>query len=229
MTNLFTNISLSGTRKLAGDLIKTAQSDLNISEKDLISLFNFATCETHFLFKGKFYDKIDGVAMGSRLAPALANLFMSHYEREWLSNYDGVSPSCYTRYVDDIFSVFNSHDKAKRFFSYLNSRHPNVKFTMETEVNEVIPFLDVIIDNRNNILNTTIYHKLTYSDLLHNFDSFTACFYKISLIKRLTDPAYKINNTWASFHNDVTKIKETLKRNSFPPFLIDKSEFRQSA
>ena len=30
------------------------------------------------------------------------------------------------------------------------------------------------------------------------------------------------NNIWASFHNNVTKIKETLKRNSFPPFLIDK-------
>ena len=31
-----------------------------------------------------------------------------------------------------------------------------------------------------------------------------------------------MNNKWTSFHNDVTKIKETLKRNSFPPFLIDK-------
>ena len=39
------------------------------------------------------------------------------------------------------------------------------------------------------------------------------------------DGAYKINNTWASFH-DVTEIKETLKRNSFPPFLIN--EFAKS-
>ena len=44
----------------------------------------------------------------------------------------------------------------------------------------------------------------------------------MSLIKCLIDCAYKINNAWASFHNDVSKIKETLKRNSFPPFLIDK-------
>ena len=55
-----------------------------------------------------------------------------------------------------------------------------------------------------------------------NFDSFTARFYKINLIKCLIDCPFKINNTWASFHNDVTKIKETLKRNFFPPFLIDK-------
>ena len=58
-------------------------------------------------------------------------------------------------------------------------------------------------------------------DLLFNFDSFTSRFYKISLTKCLIDRAYKINNTWASFDNHVIKIKETLKRNSFPPFLID--------
>ena len=48
VTSLFTNIPLSAMIKLAVDLIKTSQPDLNISEKDLTSLFNFATCETHF-------------------------------------------------------------------------------------------------------------------------------------------------------------------------------------
>ena len=82
MTSLFKNIPLSLTIKLVDDLIERCQSDLNISEKDLTSLFNIATCETHFLFKGKFYDQINGVAMGSPLAPVLANLFMGHYEKE---------------------------------------------------------------------------------------------------------------------------------------------------
>ena len=119
---------------------------------------------------------------------------MDHYEKEWLNNYDGLSPSYYTGCVDDVFLVFNSHDKAKRFFSYLNSRHLEYNYL----------------------------YKLTYSGLLLNFDSFTSRFYKISLIKFLINRAYKIHNTWANFHNDVTKIKETLKSNSFPPFLIDK-------
>ena len=86
----------------------------------------------------------------------------------------------------------------------------------------LIPFLDVLIDNRNNILNSTTYHKLTYSGLQVNFDSFTSRFYKISLIKCLVHRFYKIINTLASFHNDVAKIKETLKHNSFPSVLIDK-------
>ena len=103
-------------------------------------------------------------------------ILRDHYEKEWLSNYDGVSPSYYPRYADYDFSVFNYHDDVKRFFSYLNSRHPNLKFTMETEVNKFIPFLDVRIDNLNNILNTTTYHKSTYSGLLFNFQRFTSRF-----------------------------------------------------
>ena len=48
MTSLFTNIPLSETIKLAVDLVKTSQPDLDISEKDLTSLFNFAKGETLF-------------------------------------------------------------------------------------------------------------------------------------------------------------------------------------
>ena len=103
--------------------------------------------------------------------------------------------------------AFNSNDGAKLIFSYLNSRHPNIKFTMETKVNKVVPSLDVLIDNCNNILNTTTYHESTYSGFLLNFNSFTSRFYKISIIKCLTDYAYKINNTLASIYNDITKSR----------------------
>ena len=41
-------------------------------------------------------------------------------------------------------------------------------------------------------------------------------------MKCLIDRAYEINNTRASFYNDATKIKETLKRNSFRQFLVDR-------
>ena len=54
-------------------------------------------------------------------------------------------------------------------FNYINTRHANIKFTMETEVNKIIPFLDVLIDNSQNILNyyfTSTYHKSRYSGLL---------------------------------------------------------------
>ena len=126
-----------------------------MSSEDLTKLFKFATCETNFLFNGKFYDQIDGVAMGS---PVLANLFMGHNEKLWIKNFQGTPPSYYRRYVDDIFSVFNNSFEAKEFFNYVNTRHPNIKFTTETEVNKIIPFLNVLIDNSQNILKTSTFY-----------------------------------------------------------------------
>ena len=93
---------------------------------------------------------------------------------------------------------------------------------MEAEVNKIIPFLDAVIDNSQNILKTSTYRS-TYSGLLLNYTSFTSRFYKIGLIKCLIDRAYKINNTWPGFHDDdVSKIKDVLKRNSYLPFILDK-------
>ena len=78
---------------------------------------------------------------------------------------------------------------------------------METEVNKIIPFLDVLIDNSQNILKTSTYHKSTYSGLLLNYTSFTSRFYKIGFIKRLIDRAYKINNIDQAFMWMSPKLK----------------------
>ena len=84
--SLFTNIPLAETINLAVDTIFKSNPNLKISKKDLKALFEFATKGTHFSFDGDLYDQIDSVVMGSPLAPALANLFMSHYETKWLQN-----------------------------------------------------------------------------------------------------------------------------------------------
>ena len=109
------------------------------------------------------------------------------------------------------------------FFNFFNKRHPNIKFTMETQVNHSVPFLDVFISSINN-QNLTLqkYHKFTYTGLLLNFKSFTLFLYKISLIKCLIDKSFKISDSWNSFHNDIKNIKSNLIKNACPPFLINK-------
>ena len=160
---------------------------MKISSDDLTKLFKLATCETYFLFNGKSYDQIDDVAMGSPLAPVLDNLFKGDNEKLCRENFQMTPPSYYRRYVDDIFSVFNNSFEAKECFNYLNTRHLNIKFAMETKVNKIIPFLDVLIDNSQNILKTSTYHKSTYTGLVLTYTSFTSRFYKIGLIKFLID------------------------------------------
>ena len=87
VSSLFTNIPLNETIDIAIELLMVNEPSIKFSRKDLKTLFQFATSKSHFLFEGEIYDQIDGVAMGSPLAPVLANIFMGHYEKIWIENY----------------------------------------------------------------------------------------------------------------------------------------------
>ena len=61
-----------------------------------------------FLYKDKLYQQHDGVSMGSPLAPTLANFFLAHIENKLLGKQLDFHPKLYSRYVDDIFAVFDN-------------------------------------------------------------------------------------------------------------------------
>ena len=161
--------------------------------------------------------------MDSPLAPVLANIFMGFHESKWFNEYNLNKPKFYLRYVDDILAAFDNEQDSLNFLNFLNNRHPNIKFTIEKQINHSIAFLDVLISGINNQnLTLQTYHNSTYTGLLLNFKSFTSFSYKISSIKCLIDRSFKICNNWNSFHNDIENIKSNLIKNAYPPFLINK-------
>ena len=194
-----------------------------ITKPQLKKVFVFAIALTHFLFNNEIYDQIDGVAMGSRLGPALANFFMGYHENKWLNSEESSTVLFYKRCVDDIFCLFKRETDAERFLTFLNGQHPNIKFTIEKEKNNQLPFLDILNDSSSNKLVTSVYRKPTYTGLLTNYNSFTSPNYKKGLIKTLIDQTFCINSTWYGFNYDILKLKSVLQKNEFPLKLIDKS------
>ena len=79
VTSPFTNIPLQETIDIEINLICNHNLNLNITKKELKKLFLFATSQTHFLLKGKFYNQIAEVAVGSPLASLPANIFMGFH------------------------------------------------------------------------------------------------------------------------------------------------------
>ena len=157
--------------------------------------------------------------MGSPLASVLAYIFMGFYESKWLNKYNLDKLKFFLRYVDDILAAFDKKQDSLIFLNFLNNRHPNIKFTIEKQINYSIAFLDVFISGINNQnLALQTYHKSTYTRLVLNFKSFTSFSYKISLIKCLLDRSFKICNNWNSIHNDIENIQSNLIKNGFPPF-----------
>ena len=74
----FTNILLEKTIEIAINLIFNYNPNLNITKKELKKLFLFATSQAYFNFNSKFYNQIDGIAIGSPLVPVLAVLSYFH-------------------------------------------------------------------------------------------------------------------------------------------------------
>ena len=157
--SLFTSIPLAETIDIAVDLLFEKNPGFKISKADLRKLFQFAASGTHFMFEGKFYDQIDGVAMGSPLGPVLANLFMGYHEQKWLQSFEECELVLYRRYVDDIICLFNCESDADKFFVFLNQRHPKIKFTIEKQTENQLSFLDLLItSNGNNFQKKKAFH-----------------------------------------------------------------------
>ncbi|VDM59223.1 unnamed protein product [Angiostrongylus costaricensis] len=70
-----------------------------------------------FGWSGKYFAQIRGLAMGQRLAPNLAIVFMSKIEAPVLD----LRPLLYCRYVDDYFVVFSTQEEMDKCFELWTS------------------------------------------------------------------------------------------------------------
>ena len=67
-------------------------------------LIDFILTHNLLIFNNDHYSQINGTAMGTKMAPAYANIFMDAIETLFLSA-SPIRPSIYYRYVDDIFLI----------------------------------------------------------------------------------------------------------------------------
>jgi len=146
--SLFTNIPLNFTTNL---IVKSLFHDgctqfPGINQTQMKKLLKWFCQSTTFQFNDKFYKKIDGVAMGSPIAPLLADV-MNHVIDQALTKINVQNkPIVLWRYVDDIFVVFNDMRVLDIFFNTLNCVHNNITFTKELECGDSPVFLDVLIE-----------------------------------------------------------------------------------
>ena len=57
-----------------------------LSVQNTTELLGFCLHNTYFSFQNKFYEQVEGTAMGSPVSPLVANLYMEHFEREALQS-----------------------------------------------------------------------------------------------------------------------------------------------
>ena len=96
---------------------------------DLCDLMRLILTKNAFSFDDKWYLQIQGTAMGTKMAPSYANLFMASLESRFLKN-QPLTPLVWWRFIDDIFSIWTHGRPALDCFLHeLNSFHQTISFT----------------------------------------------------------------------------------------------------
>ena len=160
--SLFTDVSLAETIEICTETLYDGHLPTPVIPKHVfIELMKIAATPVEFSFNKIMYRKIDGVAIGSPLGPALANIFVGYYESKLFNKIS--KPTVYCRYVDDTFSLFQRETDFQKFLNCFNSLHPSLKLTNEIEINSSLPFLDVLVTKSNNKFITSVYQKPTFT------------------------------------------------------------------
>ena len=221
---MFTNIPLNEVIDISNDdLLCDTNTIHNLDRNDMRELLTLSAYESFFIFDQVMYRQTDVIAMGPPPVPILANAFLCHFEKQWLSKcHPDILPKVFKRYVDDIFVMFLCQSNLKDFVNYMKTKHPNIKFTSEFEENESFSFLDVEITRRINQLVTSVFRKATFSDVFTNCKSFIPVAYKLGLVYTLLHRSFSICSAYEKFHEEIVLLKDIFKKNEYPRFFIDK-------
>ena len=222
--SLFTNLPLDETIDICcEELFKDKQRVEGMNKREFRKLMEFATKEMLFMFNGCYYKQVEGVAMGSPLGPILANIFLCYHEKKWLENCpEEFKPMKYVRYVDDTFLLFWDESHVDLFQEYLNQQHINIRFTVEKEENDCLPFLDVEVTRRDTEFITGTYRKPTFSGMYSDYRSLIPSEYKVGLVTTLLYRSYELVSDYSMLDKEIKDLKNILRRNHYPVGLIDK-------
>ena len=187
-------------------------------------LLELDTLGNYFFFNGSIYRQTDEVAMGSPLGPHLANIFMCYMEKRWLRDCPAeFKPILYRRYVDDTFLLFKCNSHVDLFLNYVNSQHPNIKFTCDKEKDSTLPFLDINIKKEESEFITSIYRKPTFTGLFSKYYAFSPKQNKENLIYTLTVRAFHISSNFFKLDVELQFLKTILQKNGYPLSFIEYS------
>ncbi|CAM4539213.1 unnamed protein product [Lepidochelys kempii] len=152
---LYTNIP----HKDGPEAVRNSIPD-NVTANLVAELCDFVLNHNYFTFGDNVYLQISGTAMGTRMAPQYANIFMPDLEQRFLSSRP-LKPLLYLCYIDDIFIIWTHGKEALEEFHHdFNNFHPTINLSLVQSTQE-IHFLDTTVLINNGHINTTLYRKPT--------------------------------------------------------------------
>ena len=185
-------------QKFAQDPALPQRTSMSIQQ--IVTLLEFCLKNTYFLFQGKFYEQVQGAAMGSPISPLIANLFMEEFEVKALSSCPHPL-SLWLRFVDDIF-VISKAEYSQPLLQHISNQDPHIQFTVEEPSQQgTLPFLDTLVTiESNNTFITLVYRKPIHTDQYLHWDSNHFITAKQSVYNTLAHRAKIVSSNQEALH-----------------------------
>jgi hypothetical protein len=134
--SLYPNMDLYDVVCKITDYMRTR---LNNDHIDIVAfkwILELVLFNNFLLFDKKYFKQINGLTMGIKCGPSVANIYLFILEKKFLCIYN---PFIYNRFLDDIFLCVKLNFNLENLFKYF----PNLKLNVNS--NETVNFLDLNI------------------------------------------------------------------------------------
>lgn len=219
--SLYTNIPHEGGMEGCRYFLSRGGRSINVVEIIMKFIGLILNCNI-FGFGNAHYLQKCGTAMGTKMAPSYANLFMGFVEKDLLERCEK-KPLVWFRYIDDIFFVWTHGKEAHdEFLAFCNNNPYGLIFevTPDSVSTTSIPFLDIRAILQGGKLQTDLYVKPTDKFQYLNFTSSHPYHQKASLPYGLALRIKRICSNQGDFKRHCEKLVVHLRRRGFKLGLI---------
>ena len=208
--------------KLLKEYLIENNIQLELPTEDIIELCDLCTNQVYFSFNNDYYKQLFGLPMGSPLSGALACLYLEILEAGPIKEI--LPKNCtYLRYIDDTLVICPKRTKTNDLLNKLNNIDQNIQFTFEEEENCTLPFLDILIHNKDAKLQFSVFRKKTNKNDLLNYYSDHDTQIKRGMLIGFFLRALRICSE-KYIETEYNYIIETFKNLSYPEHFIRKAK-----
>ena len=235
VANLYGNIPTNEAVKATLRLIERHIDNIDtfgLTSHDIESLLDHCLNNSYVRFGDKYFKQTVGVAMGSRIAPPLAIIFMDAIESLILTSPNSqFQPVTNMHYIDDVLGIWtHGSDKLDEYFHFLNSFHPALKFTIERTdktPNSSIPFLDTLITVQDNDTYTTeLYIKPMAAPIIIHYTSAHPMQCKRSVLHSQLLRAKRVGSNREAQQRGMAMMEALFRHNGYPNRLIQRTKHK---
>lgn len=224
VASLYTSISHDNGIKAAKSFLDTRDKNSKPSSNFILVLINFILNMNVFRFQDNIYIQKKGTAMGTRMAPSYANLFMGKLESTFLES-QNYKPLIWLRFIDDIFMIWtHGIELLYKFLDALNN-FSELKFEWKISSN-LITFLDVDVYVDDGFLKSNIHIKETNCMQYLHYNSCHPTYVKRSVPKSLSVRAKRLCSENKNYVTYLEKLTTAFVDRGYPEKLVKAQIFQ---